>query len=239
MSITNLPLLLALTGCIALLAGLFGGGLKLQEVVIPTIPQLPRVFSGLAGIALIAMATWLYARTAVPSAPQPTEVAKTVALSSPESSSPANVSPQPPAPTDTPTPLPPAAATEAPTLAITATLSPSATPIVANPKNPAGFFRYYFSMITDRRDYGDAWQLLSRKYQQKNYPNGSIEFGKYWNTIDSVDLNSIQVTPVTTSAVDCSVDATFHTKAGAADQVTATYRLIYDLTQQTWMIDAP
>ncbi len=79
--VVNLPLILAVAGCVALLAGLFGGGVKAKEVTIPRIARLPRLFSGLAGLALIGLSTWLYVRNpALPAeeTPQPTEITSTV-----------------------------------------------------------------------------------------------------------------------------------------------------------------
>ena len=52
----TLPVILAIAGCAALLAGLFGGGVKAKEIVIPKLSTLPRIFSCLAGLILIGVA---------------------------------------------------------------------------------------------------------------------------------------------------------------------------------------
>ena len=52
----NLQIVLAITGCIALLIGLFGGGVKAKEIEIPKIRVGPRILSSLVGIALIGIA---------------------------------------------------------------------------------------------------------------------------------------------------------------------------------------
>jgi regulation of enolase protein 1 (concanavalin A-like superfamily) len=55
---TNLTLqiVLAIAGSVALLIGLFGGGVKAKEIEVPKISVGPRILSSLVGIALIAMA---------------------------------------------------------------------------------------------------------------------------------------------------------------------------------------
>jgi len=55
----TLPLVLTVAGCIALLVGLFGGGVKAKEIVVPKISILPRIFSCVIGIVLIWFGTRL------------------------------------------------------------------------------------------------------------------------------------------------------------------------------------
>jgi hypothetical protein len=55
----SVPLILSVVGGIALLVGLFGGGVKAKEITVPKIDFWPRLFSSLIGLILIAMATWL------------------------------------------------------------------------------------------------------------------------------------------------------------------------------------
>jgi hypothetical protein len=55
----TLQIVLAIAGCIALLVGLFGGGVKAKEVEVPKISALARIFSSLVGIILIGVAIQL------------------------------------------------------------------------------------------------------------------------------------------------------------------------------------
>jgi len=55
MSIT-LPIVLAIAGSIALLIGLFGGGVKAKEIEVPKISIWARIFSSLVGVVLIGIA---------------------------------------------------------------------------------------------------------------------------------------------------------------------------------------
>ncbi len=55
----SLQIVLAIAGCISLLTGLFGGGVKAKEVAIPKLSFSARFFSSLIGVALIGTAIWL------------------------------------------------------------------------------------------------------------------------------------------------------------------------------------
>ena len=56
----TLPLVLTVAGCIALLVGLLGGGVKAKEIEVPRITVVPRIFSSVIGIALIWAGTRLF-----------------------------------------------------------------------------------------------------------------------------------------------------------------------------------
>ncbi len=226
-TLANVPLILLLVGCIALLAGLSGGGIKFKDYSIPKIATFPRVMSSVIGLALIGGATWLYAR---PATPVPTATPTAAPLPS------ATVMPTP---VDTFTPPPSPTATETVGPGTPTPVPPSATPIVLDPHNPAGFLAYFFDLVTVHRNYGDAWQLMTKRFQKANYPSGYVSFGSYWSGISQVDINSLQVTQLTVSSVDCKVDLTFHTAGGLTNPVTTTYRLIFDSSLQTWMFDMP
>ena len=66
----TLPVVLAIAGCIALLVGLFGGGVKAKEIEVPKVSVATRIISGLFGVTLIGMATWI--SYAIPSQPPTT-----------------------------------------------------------------------------------------------------------------------------------------------------------------------
>lgn len=65
----TVPIILAIIGGIALLIGLFGGGVKAKEIEIPKIPGWPRLFSAGVGVILLGISVWLY------SSPPPAVVA--------------------------------------------------------------------------------------------------------------------------------------------------------------------
>ena len=117
----TLPIVLAIAGSIALLIGLFGGGVKAKEIEIPKMRVGPRILSGIAGIALIGIAVRL---PSMPPAPEP----PTAMLPPVEAPPPSEV------PTDTPTDTPTNAPTNTPTDAPTAT--PTVTPTATSTPGP-------------------------------------------------------------------------------------------------------
>jgi hypothetical protein len=51
--------ILTIAGSVALLIGLFGGGVKTKEIEVPKLPVVPRILSSLVRIVLIGIAIWL------------------------------------------------------------------------------------------------------------------------------------------------------------------------------------
>jgi len=103
----TLPIVLAVAGSIALLIGLFGGGVKAKEIEVPTLARGPRILSSLVGIILIGIAirlSGLLEPTALPaSTPTP-----------PIESSSSQIIPTPFAPDNTPTNAPTPSPTSSP-----------------------------------------------------------------------------------------------------------------------------
>jgi hypothetical protein len=95
----TLPIVLAITGSIALLIGLFGGGVKAKEIEVPKIPVGSRILSGLVGTILI----WTAMR--FPNPPSATNVLTATPIPAIESGQP-QIATKPPAPTDAPTGIP-------------------------------------------------------------------------------------------------------------------------------------
>lgn len=60
---------IAIIGGIALLVGLFGGGIRIKEAWIPLLPKWSRTLSGMIGFILIILAAWLEYMPKPPSAP--------------------------------------------------------------------------------------------------------------------------------------------------------------------------
>jgi hypothetical protein len=63
----TLPVILAIAGSVALLVGLFGGGVKAKEIEVPKISAASRMFSILSGMAMIGVAVWLSFPNLLPS----------------------------------------------------------------------------------------------------------------------------------------------------------------------------
>lgn len=115
----NLPVVLAIAGCTALLVGLIGGGVKAKEIEVPKISMLSRVFSSGIGVALIWTGISLEPKNLIPPAVETGTPSPQILISTTDPSP--TLSPQPEMPTTipaTPTPIPP-----------TATLTPAPTRI--------------------------------------------------------------------------------------------------------------
>jgi len=112
----TLPIVLAIAGSVALLIGLFGGGVKAKEIEVPTLARGPRILSSLLGIVLIGIAIWL-SQTSSQQAVLPTSTP--IPPTEPASTR----IPASPIPTNTSTP------TDIPTNTPTNTPNPSPTPL--------------------------------------------------------------------------------------------------------------
>jgi hypothetical protein len=118
----TLQLVLATAGSIALLVGLFGGGVKAKEIEVPKINVWPRILSSLIGIMLIGVAIKLPNPASPSAVPTPMPNLPTESASLHE-----QISLAPPLPTNTPPSTP--TATQTPTVPPTDTPSPSPTPL--------------------------------------------------------------------------------------------------------------
>ena len=130
MSNINLQIILAIAGSVALLVGLFGGGVKAKEIEVPKIPFGSRVLSGLVGAILIwtsiQLPNYLPTSDALTATPIPTEppILAPIPSEPPSSShSPTDMPTNPPPDTPTETPLPPATLTPVPTKPVPQTIA--------------------------------------------------------------------------------------------------------------------
>ena len=118
----TLQIVLAIAGSIALLTGLFGGGVKAKEIEVPKIPVWPRILSSLVGMALIGIAIRLpnFTPPAEQAESTPTPVEESVVIQ-------AEVIPPSHPPTDLPMDTPTNTPTDTPTDTPTYTPSPLPT----------------------------------------------------------------------------------------------------------------
>jgi len=115
----TVPTIMAIIGGIALLAGLFGGGLELKEIRVPPIPLSSRIISSLTGLVSIAFAIWLSFPNLIQ---RPTETSQPIAYVSATSPVPPTQTTAPPVVTAT---QEPPTSTSAPQPTDTSSKSPS------------------------------------------------------------------------------------------------------------------
>src|SRR5512133_2000680 len=121
----NLPIILAIAGSVALLIGLFGGGIKAKEIEVPTLARGARILSSLVGMLLIGAAIQL----SISNGSSPGESPLPAPIP-PTESAPTQIPSTLPVPTKIPTDMstPTQTSTSTPTNTLTFTPSPSPTP---------------------------------------------------------------------------------------------------------------
>ena len=62
---SNVPVVLAIVGGVALLLGVLGGGIEAEKIKIPSLPLIVRIIAGTIGVILIGVSIWLYSSTAI------------------------------------------------------------------------------------------------------------------------------------------------------------------------------
>lgn len=181
----TLPIVLTVAGCIALLVGLFGGGMKAKEIEVPKISIVPRIFSSAIGIALIWTGISLPPSnlSPTPNAPNVTEIPTAI---------PSRFETLPPQPAvqtatpDAPNSAPPTSTSIPPTLT---PIIPTVTPL---PPSPVGFWR-----ITANGYPGTLNIIIS---------NGVISGTIYSNSIEGAwDENTQEVTFKRTNSPDPTI----------------------------------
>ena len=133
--IMTLPIVLAIAGSIALLIGLFGGGIKAKEIEVPKISIWARIFSSLVGVLLIGIAIRL--PNPPPADETPTATPIFIAQPAPTQQQIVATSTTPP----TVRPADPPILAPKPTINPTDTLTPTAEPVLevipfASPSEP-------------------------------------------------------------------------------------------------------
>lgn len=161
----TLPIILTIAGCVALLVGLFGGGVKAKEIEVPKISLLPRIISSLIGLMLIGAAIWMSPNVVSPMQTPPTAVPPTQIV--PTSVPPTSIPTMEVSPTKVPaTEVPPP--TTNPSLAMTTTaFSVQATQMEATSQ----------AIAARQREIGltqTAVWLQSQSFAGQWYWNGSL-----------------------------------------------------------------
>ncbi len=174
--------------------------------------------------------------------PAPVIVNPTSTQIPPTSPTPTTVAPtQVPAqiPTQTIAAPPPAAATVAPHTEPTRA-SRVPVPQTGNGiQDPAAFVNWYFAAVSQNRNYQDLWNnYLTPTFKTVVSPGGYSEYVTWWDSVQRVDVNSINVIQNDGTHATVRVNVTFNMKDGRViSNQEYDYDLLYDATRQTWMFD--
>ena len=140
-----------------------------------------------------------------------------------------------PATTVTP-PASPTAMVVAPAAATT-----SAAPITPQPglQKPDDFIRWYFNAVWQTRNYQDLWEnYLTTNFKIKVGSGIFEDYAGWWDTVDRVDVNSVNVIQNDGTHAWVRVNINFHMKDGRElNNQEYEYSLLYNAGRNTWMFD--
>jgi hypothetical protein len=114
----------------------------------------------------------------------------------------------------------------------------STTPAVV--QDPAGFARWYFTRVWNERDYQNLWDNYLTASYKANVGSGIFEdYVWWWNSVQRVDINSVDVLENNGSDARVRVNLTFHMTDGrVVENQVYEYDFLYDPSRGTWMFDA-
>lgn len=149
----------------------------------------------------------------------------------------------------TPTsPRPVASATNTPLFALPplSTPIPNQTGIAQAPgiprtgaQEPAEFIHWYFGRAGKERDYRNLWDNFLTASYKANVGSGIFEdYVGWWNSIELVNVNSVDVIENNGTDAWVRVNLTFRMRNGRvlSDEI-YDYDLLYDAERGTWMFD--
>ncbi len=106
-------------------------------------------------------------------------------------------------------------------------------------QDPEQFVRWYFGAVWQIRDYENLWNnYLTPSFKTVVSPGGYAEYVTWWNSVQRVDINSINVIQNDGTHAVIQVNVTFAMKDGRIiGNQEYDYDLLYDANKQTWMFD--
>jgi hypothetical protein len=175
----------------------------------------------------------------IPSVPSPTNISLLPQLNTPISSIAPSLTPLP---TQT-------AVVQIPVF--TATVSPGHPNTKAPPlfpqsgtqtvvQDPVEFAHWYFTRVWNERDYQNLWDTYLTASYKANVGSGLFEdYVEWWDSVERVDVISVDVLENNGSDAWVRVNLTFHMKDGRVVQNQVyDYDFLYDASRGTWMFDA-
>lgn len=104
--------------------------------------------------------------------------------------------------------------------------------------DPEVFLRDYFYNIVHRRNYQYLWTLATENFQEKNSNGSYQDFVDFWNSVDELDLESIDFYENSEYSVRCNVKMTMYIN-GSSYYLDLKYHLIFDTSRDTWLFESP
>jgi hypothetical protein len=107
-------------------------------------------------------------------------------------------------------------------------------------QDPEGFARWYFTRVWNERDYQNLWDNYLTASYKANVGSGLFEdYVGWWDSVEWVDINSVDVLENNGMNALVRVNLTFHMKDGrVVENQVYSYDFLYDPGRATWMFDA-
>jgi hypothetical protein len=116
--------------------------------------------------------------------------------------------------------------------------SETGTNIEFQSPDPEEFLRAYFHAAVNERNYEHLWTLATESFNDVNYGGEYQIFVDFWNSVESLEIETIDIPERSNSAVVCNVKMTL--RIGGNDILTETnYHLIYDEDKASWVFESP
>lgn len=98
---------------------------------------------------------------------------------------------------------------------------------------------WYFGEVWRDRDYRDLWDnYLTSSFKSRSGSGSFEEYAAWWNSVERVNVNSVEVIQNDGTRAWVRVNVTFFMKDGrVVDNQEYDYDLVYDPGRGTWMFD--
>ncbi|NOT06488.1 MAG: hypothetical protein HOP27_17995 [Anaerolineales bacterium] len=124
-----------------------------------------------------------------------------------------------------------------PTPEIPTSLQP--TEIPSDYADPVLFVQDYFALL-NQRNYQEAWAKLSDKFIDNFAERGAGGYNEYiafWDTVEQVEIASIEIVAQTDSETQIYVAIIYSYKAGYSTTGHTTYKVVKDSSGVSWLFD--
>jgi hypothetical protein len=107
-------------------------------------------------------------------------------------------------------------------------------------QDPAEFARWYFTRVSNERDYQNLWDHYLTESFKTNVGSGLFEdYVWWWNSVERVDINAADVLENNGTDAYVRVNLTFHMKDGrVVENQVYEYDFLFDPSRGTWLFDA-
>jgi hypothetical protein len=104
---------------------------------------------------------------------------------------------------------------------------------------PDDFARWYFTTLWKDRDYRTLWDhYLTPRFQSHSSDGDFQKYVEWWDSVDKIDINSVDIKKNDGKNTWIQVNVTFHMKDGRIlKNRKYDYDLIYDENDNTWKFD--